>query len=87
MPTKKNQPIETTDALEAPEQATLSSPARNVIWTGEGEPVRTLSVGMHPVIELPDEATQRRGFFVEHPGVLIGAHDGYKQFREDKGAK
>jgi hypothetical protein len=85
MGTKKNQPIEPVDALEAP--AAPAAPARNVIWTGEGEPVRTLSVGMHPVIELPDEATQRRGFFVEHPGVLIGAHDGYKQFREDKGAK
>lgn len=79
---KKSEPSEPIETAVAPK-----APARNVIWTGEGEPVRTLSVGMYPVIELPDEATQRKGFFTEHPGVLIAAHDGYKQFREDKGAK
>jgi hypothetical protein len=53
---------------------------RNIIWTGEGEPPRTISIGILPTLEMPDEATQRNGFYSEYVLVLCKSVDGYKVF-------
>ena len=60
---------------------------RNVVWVGEGDVPHTISVEMEPPIRLTlttDEA--RAGFYHPKAGLLISQNDGFKEWREDKGA-
>ena len=54
---------------------------KNIIWTSDDEPPHTWTAGILPTITLPDEATQRAGFYSEHAYLLIKNHEGYKEFR------
>ena len=57
---------------------------RNIIWVGEEAPPHTVSIGMNPTLTMPDEATQRKGFYCELWLLLTRSFDGYKEFRGKK---
>jgi hypothetical protein len=58
---------------------TIGGNAPNVIWCGELPPPPFVNAG-HREIRLPDEATQRRGFYSDDAGTLVEGVVGYKRF-------
>ena len=59
---------------------------KNIIWVGEEAPPHTVSIGMNPTLTMPDEATQRKGFYCELWLLLTRSFDGYKSYVNLKGS-
>lgn len=63
-----------TEAKEAPPQAAAAKPFEpNVILAGRGKPLGKgpVTVGMDTIGNLPDEETQRAGFYFKNANLLI----------------
>lgn len=52
----------------------------NCIWTAEHEAPHRVFVGNTPPIEMPDDKTQRKGFFSDRAHVLVSLGMGWKIF-------
>ena len=90
-PSKRTQVLEAAKSLaESPENMQIENqtppPPPNIIWSSEkndkgellhGEPPEAIRVGMLN-IELPDAATQRKGFYSPHAALLTQIKAGYK---------